>query len=122
MNVHENVDNHNHSFQSFMMVEHIVDPGAQTQAGCDLQEAGQRVIALCSTRDDRFKDLACALVVYDYHGAPSNWQPEYEHEQTIIDWAKRVMEKEDPEDIDVVIDSYKSGYIPDCFEFLINYC
>jgi hypothetical protein len=119
MNALTNVDIHSGSFQSFMMAGTIEELNAE--AGCTLQEAKQRVLALCSIRDDRFKDLACALTKYDFCGAASNWNPEYNHEETIIKWAEGVIEEEDSEAIDNVIDSYKQGYIPDCFDFMINH-
>lgn len=108
---------HSDSFQKFM----TACDDLESEAGCTLQEATQRVLALCANKDQRFKDLVSALTCYDYHGMPSNYLPEYKHEETIIRWAEGVLENEDPDDIDDVIDSYKQGFISDCFNFMENY-
>jgi hypothetical protein len=111
------VDIHSETFQRFM----TACTDLEAEAGCTAQEAEQRVIAQCDNRDRRFKNLVRALVRYDYHGAPSNFQPEHDHEKTIIEWAEGVIEEENSEAIDEVIDSYKRGYIPDCFNFMENH-
>ncbi|AHA46174.1 hypothetical protein ISTM_276 [Insectomime virus] len=91
------------------------------EAGCTFEDVKQRVTKICRGESARFKNLALALSYYDYNGAPSNWQEEYKHEETVYDWTKGVMEDEDEEDIDEVIEVYNEGYISDCYNFMENY-
>lgn len=87
---------------------------------------------------DKFEPLAFAFFKYDFNGAPSNWFPEYKHEDYIIEWTEFIINKaygiisdnekeesgeEDSESeyiikIDRIIESYNSGFIPDCFVFM----
>nr|WRK65066.1 hypothetical protein MarFTME_021 [Marseillevirus futianmevirus] len=107
------------------MFQNFLKAGSQElleeEAGCTYEDVKQRVANVCKKESDRFKNLALALSCYDYNGAPSNWQEEYKHEETVFDWTKGVLEDEDEEDIDEVIETYNEGYIPDCYNFMENY-
>ncbi|ALH06751.1 hypothetical protein PMV_053 [Port-miou virus] len=107
------------AFQNFLRAGS--DEILAQEAGCTFEDVKQRVTESCKEESDRFKNLALALSYYDYNGAPSNWQKEYKHEETIFGWTKGVLKNEDEEDIDEVIEVYNKGYIPDCYNFMENY-
>jgi hypothetical protein len=117
------------SFQQFLSVH---DPN--TDASWD--EVKKRVISYCilkgKTLDDKFVKVALGLAKYDLNGAPSNWEPQYNHENTIFDWAEWVLThrfegrdeeeiEEYEQEIDYIIETYEDGLIPDCYSLLEEY-
>lgn len=126
------------SFQSFMSIHY---PATDTP----WEEVENRVRNFCMEKgkDERFTLLCLGLAKYDLNGAPSNWEPQYKHEDTVFDWAEYVMmrntktkksdkasnlnspdeesEEESENDVDRIIEIYKEGFIPDCFTYLIDY-
>ncbi len=72
--------------------------------------------------DQRKVKLCLALASYDHQGAPSNWESEFYHEDTICNWAEWVINEEeiDEEEIDEVIETHANGIIPDVFNWMID--
>ena len=91
----------------------------------------ERVTKYCSEHDlpklkhyTRFRKtqilrLALALAKYDYYGAPSNWDPRFEHEKTIYEWAGWCI-KHQMENYDMLTGMYDQGLIPDAFSEMMN--
>jgi hypothetical protein len=73
----------------------------------------------------RFLKLCLGLAKYDLNGAPSNWVPQLgantPREVGICEWALWVWCEYSSEEVDEVISSYDQGFIPDCYEYLIEY-
>ena len=91
---------------------------------------------------EKFELLALACFKYDYHGATSNWDLVYHHEDHMIDHTQWILETAYPTDwddndedrkkqlkrsksykktIDEMIELYQGGYIPDGFKFMNAY-
>ncbi|AYV76137.1 MAG: hypothetical protein Terrestrivirus4_185 [Terrestrivirus sp.] len=85
----------------------------------------KRMVLACNGKDDDFKELALALTKYDYNGAPSNWEQQYNHEKVIMHWTEWAFTEENyneyKNDIKEIIKTNKKGLIPDAFRLLIDY-
>lgn len=66
-------------------------------------------------------DLALALAMYDFSEAPSNWYPPFNHEDTILEWAKFCNDKKYTFTTQKIISDYKKGVTPYAYNLMIDY-
>jgi len=96
----------------------IREPGEATW-----EDVKEKVIHCCGpTKDPGLMDLCLAIALYDYWGAPSNWdyyEDIYPHEQDICSIAKWAIE--DNYDVRSIIKTYEEGDVPDCSDLVIEY-
>ena len=109
------------AFQSFLSYKTTFSgkPGVDTQI--PWHEIEQRVRTKCIGKDNSFLEVALALAKYDYNGAPSNWEVQFKHEETIYDWCEWVIENYKKDEYSNLVKDYKAGYIPDAFEYMTEY-
>lgn len=67
-----------------------------------------------------FQLLVLGSAKYDYAGAPSNWDPEHKHEETMVRWAKWCL-RERKSAVRKIRKAYVRGDIPDAFDLMIDY-
>jgi hypothetical protein len=82
-----------------------------------------RQICQSSNSGDEFTTLALAIGKYDYYGGPCDWNPIYKKEKTIYKWCQWIIDNQNEysESIDLILEQYYRGAIPDCFDLMINY-
>lgn len=88
----------------------------------DYNSIKERVTNYCIQKNNKeIVLLCCALAKYDYHGAPSNWETKYYHEETIFEWALWCQENSKKKELEKIIRIYNEGHIPDCFDLMEEY-
>ena len=86
-----------------------------------------REVPVARTRyaTQRFIELALGLAKYDYYGAPSNWDPKFKHWEFIERWTLYAVDKEDEHysyDVADILETYRTGGIPDGYNLMVDYC
>lgn len=73
--------------------------------------------------DDTIKEYMLMLGRYDYFGAPSNWDPRWNHEPVIWRWAVWLKSKEEryKQRIRRCQALYDENMIPECSDIMIDY-
>jgi len=64
--------------------------------------------------------ICLALATYDYCGAPSNWEPKFNNEKTIWNWAKWCGANRKKE-LKEIIKSYSNNKIPNASDLMLDY-
>ena len=80
-----------------------------------------RVLRISEGQDNLFKNIILAISKYDYYGARQDWEPKYNKEKTMFEWATWIIKEGKPKKIKKMCEEYDDDKIPDAFSFMLQY-